>query len=79
MSDPIRTTIAPISPVSDHRVSHEVAVLEDVTYHYLLGVPDGGEFRGTVFLVSTYHPQTKPMYKEQRSAGWMSPWDLVFT
>jgi hypothetical protein len=35
----------------DGRVTHETANLNGQTYHYLLGVPQGGKYKVTVFLV----------------------------
>jgi hypothetical protein len=36
---------------SDPRVEKKTALVNGQTYGYLLGVPKGGEYRATVFLV----------------------------
>lgn len=41
----------PIDVWSDPRVEHKTALVNGQTYKYLLGVPEGGKFRATVFLV----------------------------
>ncbi|KAF2001615.1 alpha/beta-hydrolase [Amniculicola lignicola CBS 123094] len=41
----------PIDPESDSRIEHKTAVLNGLTYHYLYGVPPGGSFKATVFLI----------------------------
>lgn len=43
--------LRPIDP-EDARVEHKTAVLNGNSYHYLYGVPAGGKFHATVFLVS---------------------------
>lgn len=43
--------VQPINPISDLRIEHKFANLNGNNYHYLLGVPKGGEFKATVFLV----------------------------
>jgi hypothetical protein len=45
--------MAPFELVSGHdgRVTHETATVNGQQYHYLLGVPKGGKYRATVFLV----------------------------
>jgi len=41
----------PIDVYSDPRVEHKTALVNGQRYKYLLGVPEGREFRATVFLV----------------------------
>ncbi|KAF2875333.1 Alpha/Beta hydrolase protein [Massariosphaeria phaeospora] len=43
--------LQPIAPESDDRVEHKTAVLNGCSYHYLYGVPPGGQFKATVFLI----------------------------
>ncbi|KAF2277774.1 alpha/beta-hydrolase [Westerdykella ornata] len=43
--------IRPIDPDGDSRVEHKTAVLNGNTYHFLYGVPPGGTFHATVFLI----------------------------
>jgi soluble epoxide hydrolase/lipid-phosphate phosphatase len=45
------TKVIPIDPISDPRVTHEYATLNGHKYHYFLGVPKGGKFKTTVFLI----------------------------
>lgn len=45
-------SLQPIAPEGDDRIEHKTAVLNGNTYHYLYGVPKGGKFAETVFLVS---------------------------
>jgi soluble epoxide hydrolase/lipid-phosphate phosphatase len=45
------TKIVPIDPISDPRVTHEYSTLNGQKYHYFLGVPKGGKFKTTVFLI----------------------------
>lgn len=45
-------SLRPIAPV-DSRVEHKTAVLNGYSYHYLYGVPPGGKFKATIFLVSS--------------------------
>ncbi|KAF2085250.1 alpha/beta-hydrolase [Saccharata proteae CBS 121410] len=43
--------VKPIAPGSDSRVTHETAVLNGHTYHYLLGLPKNKPIKATVFLI----------------------------
>ncbi|ORY15149.1 Alpha/Beta hydrolase protein [Clohesyomyces aquaticus] len=43
--------LQPIEPGPDPRIQHETTVLNSFTYHYLLGVPPGGNFKATIFLI----------------------------
>ncbi|EON64504.1 hypothetical protein W97_03737 [Coniosporium apollinis CBS 100218] len=43
--------IEPIDPFSDSRVTHETAKVNGYTYHYILGVPQNGQYKATVFLI----------------------------
>jgi soluble epoxide hydrolase/lipid-phosphate phosphatase len=45
------TKLDPIDMWSDPRVEYKTALVNGQTYKYLLGVPKGGKFRATVFLV----------------------------
>ncbi|KAF2714805.1 alpha/beta-hydrolase [Pleomassaria siparia CBS 279.74] len=44
-------SLQPIAPQGDSRIEHKTAVVNGHTYHYLLGVPPGGKFNDTVFLI----------------------------
>ena len=43
--------VKPIDPFFDSRVEHKWAQVNGKRYHYLLGVPKGGKWNATVFLV----------------------------
>ncbi|KAH7117789.1 Alpha/Beta hydrolase protein [Dendryphion nanum] len=43
-------SLQPIEP-DDSRTEHKTAVLNGHTYHYLYGVPAGGSYKATVFLI----------------------------
>jgi hypothetical protein len=49
--------MAPFELIDGHdgRVTHEHANLNGQNYHYLLGVPKGGKYKATVFLVCCLH------------------------
>ncbi|KAF2735951.1 alpha/beta-hydrolase [Polyplosphaeria fusca] len=44
-------SLQPIEPTGDPRIDHKTAVLNGYTYHYLYGVPPGGQYKATVFLI----------------------------
>jgi hypothetical protein len=50
--------MAPFELVASHdgRVTHETAKVNGQVYHYLLGVPKGGKYKATVFLVCVILP-----------------------
>jgi soluble epoxide hydrolase/lipid-phosphate phosphatase len=48
----MNTDLDRIDVWSDPRVEQKTALVNGQTYKYLLGVPKGGEFKATVFLVS---------------------------
>jgi pimeloyl-ACP methyl ester carboxylesterase len=46
-----KSSVRPIDPISDPRVTHEYAILNGHRYHYFLGVPKDGKYKTTVFLI----------------------------